>query len=485
MRARALARLSQLATMQHLVLRTSGARTRRFLPRPLALRPIHRPILLQLHGHNILRPYNTTPPLSDYPKEGVFQRNSPQQHPLTRAAQHQPPSQSPNSLWQQPPYTHNTEPLFYRRYLPTIQYLIYLAFWVVSFNFGTRRIQAVANTVQLPLEPGSLEDAGYLQQLTAEYENLPLVQQLREEIAVDQVTGARAPAWREWAAYRALWDPTSTIASIERRKNTLTTGPCAGSAGLAAQSIFYNERTQTLILFVNFGAGTCGWPGVVHGGAIATVLDEGLGRVALRSTVERAAVTANLEIEYKEKVLPGQWYVLYAQLVGEETWATMEKGKDGNMHVRYEHADVPRIMEAGSDVLEAVGRRMAEGQQIGVGTAGGGSAMSAPSPASQGSQGSQANISTIADTANSTNTPTEETQPQSQPPRKPPSRKRYVQGFLGCAGFDGPTFDDSSTPGQRQFQMHTHAVVKGLFVVPKDMELPSAGVKVQAIADEY
>jgi acyl-coenzyme A thioesterase PaaI-like protein len=37
-----------------------------------------------------------------------------------------------------------------------------------------------------------------------------------------------------------------------------------------------------------------GWPGVTHGGVTATVLDEILGRVALRQFPSMTGVTANL-----------------------------------------------------------------------------------------------------------------------------------------------------------------------------------------------
>jgi len=61
-----------------------------------------------------------------------------------------------------------------------------------------------------------------------------------------------------------------------------------------------------------FGDGTTGWPSTVHGGAIATICDEALGRVAIRTTEKHAAVTASLEVNYIEKCNPGIWHVLHA-----------------------------------------------------------------------------------------------------------------------------------------------------------------------------
>lgn len=47
--------------------------------------------------------------------------------------------------------------------------------------------------------------------------------------------------------------------------------------------VFWNEAEKRSISVVFFGGGLSGWPGVVHGGAIATVLDEALGTVAVKS----------------------------------------------------------------------------------------------------------------------------------------------------------------------------------------------------------
>lgn len=55
-----------------------------------------------------------------------------------------------------------------------------------------------------------------------------------------------------------------------------------GSAGIALQRVFWLEDDKKAVSLLWFGRGMAGWPGVVHGGALATVMDESLGRVALR-----------------------------------------------------------------------------------------------------------------------------------------------------------------------------------------------------------
>ncbi len=84
------------------------------------------------------------------------------------------------------------------------------------------------------------------------------------------------------------------------------------------QQIFWNVQEKRAISVVYFGAGLCGWPGIVHGGATATVMDEALGRVAIRLFEARTGVTARLEVGYKRPVRAGGWYVVRAERVPAE-----------------------------------------------------------------------------------------------------------------------------------------------------------------------
>lgn len=65
---------------------------------------------------------------------------------------------------------------------------------------------------------------------------------------------------------------------------------------------------------VYLGRGIEGWPTVVHGGALATLVDENLGRVAIHHFPERTAVTANLDINYRRPVYSQEYYTLHTVL---------------------------------------------------------------------------------------------------------------------------------------------------------------------------
>ncbi|KAI1764885.1 HotDog domain-containing protein [Hypoxylon sp. FL1150] len=123
---------------------------------------------------------------------------------------------------------------------------------------------------------------------------LPLVQQLSAD-----------PAWASWDAYAGL--------PSRRASSRITSGPLAGSQGLAFQRIFHNRTTGELVSVVYFGPATTGWPGVVHGGALATVLDETLGRCAILKFPARTGVTARLELTYKAPTITSRFYVVRAR----------------------------------------------------------------------------------------------------------------------------------------------------------------------------
>lgn len=280
----------------------------------------------------------------------------------------------------------------------------------------------------MPFEPGSPEDHEELQLLAEEYDALPLVQELREEYRFDLETNSRIPAWNEWVAYRGLSDPTSTSASVERRANMLSTGPLRGSRGLAAQSVFWNEQEKIAMVFINFGEAVCGWPGVVHGGAIATVMDEALARVAMRCTAGRDIVTANLKIDYRDKVQPGQWYVLVAQLTD--------------------------AAEGQAENTESQQQAAVERHPTTFTSAPVSSTPQAPLPQESASKSEQ--VESI---------------------KKSTDRKKYIEGALICVSEYGPTKADIFNPhpdDTNSSPTHVHALGHALYVVPKNFEVGSA-----------
>ncbi|CAJ2503851.1 Uu.00g112450.m01.CDS01 [Anthostomella pinea] len=168
-------------------------------------------------------------------------------------------------------------------------------------------------TIAPPAPParGSTEDAYLLSSIQAQGAALPLVRQLSAD-----------PAWTSWDAYGGAStspddDDDAASPNIPTHKRTptvvrsrITSGPLSGSSGLAFQRVFHNAHTGEVISVLYFGAGTAGWPGVVHGGALATVLDESLGRCAILRFPSRTGVTANLELQYRAPTMTNAFYVV-------------------------------------------------------------------------------------------------------------------------------------------------------------------------------
>ncbi|KAL4904691.1 hypothetical protein BDW74DRAFT_178780 [Aspergillus multicolor] len=98
----------------------------------------------------------------------------------------------------------------------------------------------------------------------------------------------------------------------EDKEERLTSGLLGGSGKLAFQKILWHYHKMQAFDFVVFGRQVEGWPLVIHGGALATVLDEHLARVAIQNLPARTAVTANLNINYKKPAISGKHYVIEA-----------------------------------------------------------------------------------------------------------------------------------------------------------------------------
>ncbi|KAI4520676.1 Thioesterase/thiol ester dehydrase-isomerase [Schizophyllum commune Loenen D] len=73
-----------------------------------------------------------------------------------------------------------------------------------------------------------------------------------------------------------------------------------------------DEKESYVILHV--GRALCGHDGIVHGGLLATLLDESLARNAINNLPERVGVTATLTINYKAPVRADQFIVIKTQV---------------------------------------------------------------------------------------------------------------------------------------------------------------------------
>ncbi|CAK7245573.1 MAG: hypothetical protein STHCBS139747_007157 [Sporothrix thermara] len=131
------------------------------------------------------------------------------------------------------------------------------------------------------------------------------------------VTGSRhspASSSSSSASSSSSSSSSSSHAQVEPptpQRTRLTTGALGGAEGMGTyHRIFHNTVTGEIVSVLRIGRALAGWPGTAHGGALATILDEALGRCAILAFPARTGVTARLELSYRKPVRTGQFYVV-------------------------------------------------------------------------------------------------------------------------------------------------------------------------------
>jgi acyl-coenzyme A thioesterase PaaI-like protein len=84
------------------------------------------------------------------------------------------------------------------------------------------------------------------------------------------------------------------------------------------------EGGKSMVSIFYLGTHVSGHPGLVHGGMLATMLDQGLASCAYAAMPNKVGVTAKLEINYRKPVQAGQFLVLRARttkIEGRKSWA--------------------------------------------------------------------------------------------------------------------------------------------------------------------
>ncbi|KAH0843098.1 hypothetical protein FOPE_08287 [Fonsecaea pedrosoi] len=111
----------------------------------------------------------------------------------------------------------------------------------------------------------------------------------------------------------------------ELRSHNLTAGTLAGPGMIVVPPYYFNEKGgKSMVQIFYVGTDVSGHPGIVHGGFLATMLDEGLARCAFPAMQNKVGVTANLNINYLKPTMAGQFLVLRAKTTkveGRKAWA--------------------------------------------------------------------------------------------------------------------------------------------------------------------
>ena len=120
----------------------------------------------------------------------------------------------------------------------------------------------------LPI-PSSREDLILVQALNKDADALPIVQELRVHLE----------DWIEHEAYDRQ--------SHAETEMSLSANIMKGSRGLGVQRQFWNRKDRRMITVIFYGGALAGWPGVTHGGVLATTMEESMERVAASNNPDR------------------------------------------------------------------------------------------------------------------------------------------------------------------------------------------------------
>ncbi|KAK9328947.1 HotDog domain-containing protein [Lipomyces starkeyi] len=114
------------------------------------------------------------------------------------------------------------------------------------------------------------------------------------------------------------------VAPEHLKMQMLTAGALTGSGRLAVPPIVWTDsEANEMVSIVHLGRNLCGHPGIIHGGLLATLLDEGLCRCAFLALPSNVGVTANLNLNYRSPAFADRLYVMRANVTkvdGRKAW---------------------------------------------------------------------------------------------------------------------------------------------------------------------
>ena len=102
--------------------------------------------------------------------------------------------------------------------------------------------------------------------------------------------------------------------------------------------VFTDDEEGSLVVFYHLGLKLAGHSKLVHGGLIAVLLDECMGRACFPRLIGKVAVTAKLELSYKSPITVNSVVIIRADTIkveGRKAWveARVEDARQGTLLV--------------------------------------------------------------------------------------------------------------------------------------------------------
>jgi hypothetical protein len=194
-------------------------------------------------------------------------------------------------IFRPPPFRHYYQHRAAQRYAASIQldlpyqsrirwsYLWYAGILALGITTGLGARQFAA-PLGLPT-PGSPEDKIILKSLGQDIDRLDIVQSLRKQSfnlhSDTPISGSGTSDKFKVKGWVEVDVDVTKGEEAEDRKGIL--GSLSGTRGLGVQRAFWNSETKEMVAVVWMGGGLAGWPGVTHGGAVATIFEETMARM--------------------------------------------------------------------------------------------------------------------------------------------------------------------------------------------------------------
>ena len=157
---------------------------------------------------------------------------------------------------------------------------------VLTFTFGATSLKSVLpGTGPIDGSPLHAHDSPH---------NLPALH-TGASVLARNATYQRLLASDEWTL---VPDAAETL-PLRVRVTKLMAGTLRGHRKITANVCFVHRDGVRAVSLLRIGNALCGHPNVVHGGVLATVADEALGRLAVAQFPDGGAVTARLEVNYR------------------------------------------------------------------------------------------------------------------------------------------------------------------------------------------
>ncbi|KAL6718100.1 hypothetical protein ACLMJK_004186 [Lecanora helva] len=113
----------------------------------------------------------------------------------------------------------------------------------------------------------------------------------------------------------------------EHRKHSLTGGTLQGPGKIPVPPVIFLQEGKNMVSILYLGTDLCGHVGIIHGGLLATLCDEGLARCGFSALPNKIGVTARLTVNYRNPAPAGSFVVLKAEIAKVEGRKVWVKGR--------------------------------------------------------------------------------------------------------------------------------------------------------------